>query len=152
MWPLAAAYVYTMGSPCCIKSASQKNNWPSCSHWQLHMYMQWAYSVALGALPKKIVSPDIAVSSHIFMSDGSALLYWWRFLKKIISPDVAIWSCSYAFSMGWPYCIGNDSENIYGPRCNEWPPHTHMPWAHPVASGTLPKQIIGLNVAIRTCS
>ena len=124
-----------------------KNNWPRRSHRQPHMHIQLAHPVALGALSKNIISPDIAIGSHICIYDGPALLHQEPFLKKQsaqMQPSAAANACV----MGPPYCIGNAPKNVNGPRCSYWQPHAYIQWAHPVASGALLRKIIHPNVAI----
>ena len=73
--PSAAANACVMGLPYCISNASKNINRPRCSYWQPHVYIQWACPVASGALPRKIIHPDIAISSHMHLYDGPTLLH-----------------------------------------------------------------------------
>ena len=73
------------------------------------MHTQLAYPVALGALPKNIIGPDIAIGSHICIYDMPTLLHQEPFLKKQ-SAQMQPSTAAYAYVMGPPYGIGDTSQ------------------------------------------
>ena len=65
----------SMGPPYCIGDTSRNINRPRCSYQQPHAYIQLAHLVALGALPKKIIGPNVAIGSHICIYSGPTMLH-----------------------------------------------------------------------------